>query len=277
MKTKAWVLSLYLLALGTAWPPSAFAISQAQISSEEYAFLNEAYLEIRREAVVRAGTPLDMPQRTVLLRELYLDSKGNHAFPLVALHGALWGYHFFKISGPVGEAISFRYFYNSEEMARRKGMLEKFSVAFQDTNRSVFIDTYTNYYFSKVYGHYPGAGLFVEPELLEMLGKVHRAAREVQSLNAEEKRRVFEKSLYFEQERTVGPKIRSAVDQFDCPVLKYFGFQPFVRFSYFPIGYFFHFQDFSDQRERIAKAMAAFDIAAQVGWEKVLNAIEIPK
>ena len=135
-----------------------------------------AYDAIRREAVRVAGGPGDIPPRAALLHSIFLDSGGNHAFPEVALHGALWAYGFYERRGAVSRMISYRYFYDAEERASRSYMLFEFSQGFKEANRSVFVDTYTNYFFTKAHGEQPGAEGIVPPELLEALLRVHHAA-----------------------------------------------------------------------------------------------------
>ena len=118
--------------------------------------LTAAHARIRDEAVRLAGGPGDMPQRVALLHSIFVDSGGNHAFPEVALHGALWAYGFYERRGAVNRMIAYRYFYDREERARRSYMLFEFSQGFKEANRSVFIDTYTNYFFSKRHGEARG-------------------------------------------------------------------------------------------------------------------------
>ena len=139
--------------------------------------LAAAHQEIRAEAVRLAGGPGDMPPRVALLHSIFVDSGGNHVFPEVALHGALWAYGFYERRGTVSRMISSRYFYDREERARRAYMLFEFSQGFKEANRSVFIDTYTNYFFTKRHGEDPGADEIVPPELLEALNRAHHAGR----------------------------------------------------------------------------------------------------
>ena len=74
--------------------------------------LQDAYMRIRAEATLLAGELTDIPKRVVELYSIYHDSYGNHTFPQVALHGALWAYGFFETTGTLGHAISYRYWYN---------------------------------------------------------------------------------------------------------------------------------------------------------------------
>jgi hypothetical protein len=235
--------------------------------------LSAAYDAIRDEAVRLAGGPGDMPQRVALLHSTFVDSGGNHAFPEVALHGALWAYGFYERRGTISRMITYRYFYDREERARRAYMLFEFSQGFKEANRSVFVDTYTNYWFTKRFGETPGADAVLPVELLEALNRVHHAARAGRSLSPTERGRVFEKALLFEQENTVGPKVREEVAKFDCPVLTSLVLKPIVHFAYFPRLTMLRFRNFGDTDERIEKAIRSYWLADAAGWPVVADAI----
>jgi hypothetical protein len=229
--------------------------------------------EIRAEAVALAGGPGDMPQRVALLHSIFEDSRRNHAFPEVALHGALWAYGFYERRGAVSRMITYRYFYDREERARRAYMLFVFSQGFKEANRSVFVDTYTNYFFTKRYGESPGAETIVAPQLLDALNRVHHAARSGRALSRGERGQVFETSLLFEQETTVGPKVKEEVSKFDCPVLTRIVLSPIVHFMYFPRLIALRFRDFSNTDERIEKAVRSYELAERTGWPRVAECI----
>jgi hypothetical protein len=169
--------------------------------------------------------------------------------------------------------IAYRYFYDAEERASRAYMLFEFSQGFKEANRSVFVDTYTNYVFSKRHGETPGADAMLAPELLEALNRVHRAARAGQRLPSAERAKVFECALMFEQERTVGPKVREEVAKFDCPVLTAIVLRPVVRFTYFPRTTYMTFRNFGDTDERIEKAVRSYELAERTGWGRVGDTI----
>lgn len=231
------------------------------------------HARIRAEAVRLAGGPGDMPQRVALLHSIFVDSNGNHAFPEVALHGALWAYGFYERRGAVSRAISYRYFYDREERARRAYMLFEFSQGFKEANRSVFVDTYTNYFFTKHHGEAPGAEEFVPGRLLEALNRVHHTAARGGLLPRKERARTFETALLFEQENTVGPKVKAEVAKFNCPVLTAIVLKPIVRFSYFPRTMFMRFQNFGETDERIEKAVRSYEQAEESGWGRVADTI----
>jgi hypothetical protein len=235
--------------------------------------LEHRYLELRREATLLAGEPADIPQRAALLHEIFLDSGGNHGFAEVAAHGALWGYRFFETTGTLGRLISYRYFYNSKERRYRHGLLEAFADGFKAANRSVFIDTYSNYYFAKEHGEEREAATILHPELLDALRQIHRAARSGQLLDHASRGKLFRTTLAWEQETTVAPQVKAEIAKFDCPILKRLVMKPVVRFSYFPRLRFFWFRDFSDQAERIRNACRSFELAERAGWERVMSSM----
>jgi hypothetical protein len=84
---------------------------------------------------------------------------------------------------------------------------------------------------------------------------------------------VFETALLFEQETTVGPKVKEEVGKFDCPVLTAIVLRPVVRFTYFPRTLFLRFENFGDTDERIEKATRSYGEAERAGWGKVAETI----
>jgi hypothetical protein len=244
-------------------------IEQATSTSD----LAAAYAGIKAEARALAAGAGDMPQRVALLHSIFEDSGRNHAFPEVALHGALWAYGFYERRGAVSRAISYRYFYDREERARRAYMLFVFSQGFKEANRSVFIDTYANYFFTKRHGEGPNAETIVAPQLLDALNRVHHAARTGHALSRAERASVFETSLLFEQETTVGPKVKEEVSKFDCPVLTRIVLKPVVRLNYFPHLTVLRFHDFGNKEERIEKALRSYELAERTGWPRVARCI----
>jgi hypothetical protein len=231
--------------------------------------LQAAFDSIKAEARGLAGGPGDMPPRVALMHSIFVDSGRNHAFPEVALHGALWAYGFYERRGTVSRMINYRYFYDREERAHRSYMLFEFSQGFKQANRSVFIDTYTNYFFSKRHGESAGADEILPVPLLDALNRVHHAARKGKQLSRGERREVFETSLLYEQETTVGPKVKEEISKFDCPVLTTIVLKPVVRFPYFPRLTLMRFKDFSNTDERIEKAIRAHELAEEAGWDHV--------
>ena len=236
--------------------------------------LQSHYQQLRIEAAILAGEPSDIPQRAAMLHEIFLDSKGNHCFAEIATHGALWGYRFFETTGTLGNLISYRYFYNSKEMKYRHGLLQGFSEGFKTANRSVFIDTYSNYYFTKEHGEERETEAIFEPELLDALRQIHRATKKDELLDTKTRRSLFQQTLKWEQEKTVAPAVKAEVAKFDCPILKRLVLKPFVRFSYFPRFKYFRFKNFSDTDERIRNAHQCFDIADKTGWQNVFAAMK---
>ncbi|HRH40227.1 MAG TPA: hypothetical protein PKY82_01190 [Pyrinomonadaceae bacterium] len=236
--------------------------------------LTDEYQKLRDEATILAGNPGDIPQRATMLHEIFLDSGGNHGFAEIATHGALWGYNFFETTGTLGNLISYRYFYNKNEMKYRHGLLQTFADGFKTANRSVFIDTYSNYYFVKKFGTEKEAENIFKPELLDALRQITNAAQEKKLLDTTTRRQLFQTTLQWEQETTVAPAVKAEIAKFDCPILKRLVLKPFVRFKYFPRFKMFWFKNFSETEERIRNAHQCFEIAEKVGWNQVFTAMK---
>ena len=107
------------------------------------------------------------------------------------------------------------------------------------------------------------------------LNNVHTATRAGTALSALDKRLVFGLALTFEQEVTVAPGVEAEVARFDCPVLTFLCLRPLVRFLYFPKRRYFWFRNFANKTERIAKAMASYDLAERIGWSNVEAAMQL--
>ncbi len=236
--------------------------------------LEDQYQNLRREATILAGEPSDIPQRAALLHEIFLDSYGNHGFAEVATHGALWGFRFFETTGTLGNLISYRYFYNPQEMKYRHGLLQMFADGFKTANRSVFIDTYSNYYFTKQFGEEKASEEILKPDLLDALRRIHRAAQTKKQTDLNTRRQLFQTTLQWEQETTVAPKVKEEIAKFDCPILRNLVLKPVVRFKYFPRFKIFWFKNFSDTDERIGKAHESFEVAEKVGWTQVFTSMK---
>ena len=233
--------------------------------------LRGIYDRMKAETTQRVGGLEEIPRRAALLHGLYLDSGGNHTFPQIAAHGALWAYGFFEVGGSLGRFIARRYFYNGRERAYRLGLLQQFAEDFRRVNRQVCIDTLTNYQFARQYGHEPAAATVMPAELLRALKLVHEARAAGERLSEEEKRRVFRTSFYWEQELTVAPGVKEAVEKFRCRVMSFLCLHPVVRFAYFPPWRYLLFRNFADTSERVAKGLQAYDYARRGGWARVVE------
>ena len=65
--------------------------------------LQSHYDRLQREATLLAGGLTDLSQRAAVYRHLFLASGGNHAFPLIAAHGALWAGGYFRFGMRLGQ------------------------------------------------------------------------------------------------------------------------------------------------------------------------------
>lgn len=235
--------------------------------------LAQRYATLKAEAEVLSGGLLEIPRRVVILLDLYRHSQGNHTFPLIAAHGALWAFAYFEAGGSLGRLIAKRYFYNRTERIYRMGILTRFAEDFRRINRQVCIDTWANYRFTQECGRQPGADALVPEPLLSALNEVHAARESARTLDTAERRRIFEQSFHCEQEVTVAPGVLAAINAFDCRVMRTLCLRPLVRFSFFPACRYLMFRNFGEKQERIDKGMRAWDIAARQGWPHVEEAL----
>ena len=75
--------------------------------------LQTRYFELKQEAARKArkaGGLLEIPRRVAILCDMFQDSGGNHVFPLIAAHGALWAFSDFEMGGSLGRLIATRFF-----------------------------------------------------------------------------------------------------------------------------------------------------------------------
>lgn len=261
---------LATIAVGCAPVSDDAESSESQLSLAD---LRQEEAKIRAEATQLAGEPRDIAQRVVFLHEIYVDSKGNHAFPEIALHGALWGHDTLSVA---------RGLENAGELVRGMfGIMDKllaaadqYALAIETTNRQVFIDTYTNYWFTKKYGRERGASAIIDADVLPALNRVHAAVASGHALSAKEKRDIFLSSLNTEQKESVAQAMNAAANAYDGPAFfKELMNRPVVHFAYFPATKFYAFENFADRADRVRCATFAYDLAAEAGWPKVTDAM----
>lgn len=236
--------------------------------------LHREYNRLKREATALAGGLTNLSQRATVYRQIFLESRGNHAFPLIAAHGALWAGGYFRFGMKLGAALSWQYAFQPEFRSIQLKKLDEFADVFRDINRRVCIDTYVNFHFTKQFGDSPDATEFVDAELLEPLNRLHAAARDDREMTEAEKQMVFEAHFRHEQDHVVGPTLAQAVTDFDWPLVRSIALRPIVTFAYFPKGTRLWFRNFASKNERIENGLTAFGIASDVGWKTVDTALQ---
>ncbi len=236
--------------------------------------LEVCYLELRQEAERLAGRNRDLAQRATVYHHLYHHSRGNHVFPLIAAHGALWAGGYFAFGIELGKWLSWLPSLDRHTTRERKReLLEDFADAFRNVNRLVCIETYTTYHFTALHGDHPSASKWIPPALLRQLNLVHRARTSGTPLTAAEKREVFKTFFLNEQATVVGPKIKAAEEIFQWPLMKHLALMPHVRFAYMN-GFGLQFWNFCNEAERVGNGLRACDIALQVGLKHVEQTLE---
>ena len=228
--------------------------------------LTAAYEKLYREATELAGRPGDFAQRAMVYRQIFRDSQGNHAFPLIAAHGALWGAGQFRFGLRLARWLAWQYFWSRPLRSRRLAMLAEFFDALRDINRRVCVDTYVQFHLTRRFCKHPEISKFLPPDFLRPLRLLHEACRRQRPLAEAQRRTLFEVHFLHEQQTIVGDTLDRATAALAWPLAKFIALRPRVRFVYFPAGTSLAFADFSDRRERIENGLKAFDLAAGVGW-----------
>jgi hypothetical protein len=223
----------------------------------------------RLEGEKLAGSLFQLTQRASVYRHIYRASGGNHIFPLIAAHGALWARGYFRWALDLGRKLSWQYAFQPEFRTQQLKALDDFADAFRDVNRRVCADTYANFHFTAEHGHESAAAELVSQELLEALNQMHAAQHAGRKLTTAQKQTIFTAHFLNEQQFIVGPSLQAAVDAFQWPLVKFIALKPVIRFGYFPEGTSFWFRDFSNREERIERGLQAFEVAAEVGFETV--------
>lgn len=232
-----------------------------------------AYQQIRTEAERLAGGNGDLAQRATVYHHLYHHSRGNHVFPLIAAHGALWAKGYFSFGRRLARLIACLTDVSPASRRIKLQLLDDFAEAFRNVNRLVCVETYTTYHFTASYGNCPLASEWIPLPLLTQLVRVHQARLHQSSLTPHAKREVFEAFFLHEQKTVVGPKINAAGATFDWPLMRSIALMPYVRFAYMPnLG--LQFWNFCDEGERVKNGMKACDMALHVGLNEVERSLE---
>ncbi len=236
--------------------------------------LQRAFEELTDEGTRLAGSLAQLAQRASVYHHLFRASGGNHAFPLIAAHGALWAGGYFRFGLRLGRLLAWQHGFDSEKRRQLLADLDAFADVFREVNRLVCVDTYRNFYFTARFGNHPDAAELVRPTILEALNRLHSARKAGRIYDEAEKHALFRAHFLNEQETVVGPRIAAAVAALDWPLLKSIALRPIIRFAYFPGGGRLWFRNFTDTEERIRQGERAFQLASAVGWKYVERSLE---
>lgn len=243
--------------------------TRAPRRAPDLATLRQAYERRLQEATVLAGGLHDLTQRATVYRQIFRDSGRNHTFPLIAAHGALWARGYFQFGFALARKLVWQYFYSAAKRQQQLDQLAQFADTFRDINRRVCVDTYANFHFTAEHGEASGAAEFVSCDLLTELNHLHHARRNGRALSSSERQSLFTAHFLNEQQQVVGPSIADAVAKLDWPLLRNIALRPSIRFAYFPAGRTLRFRDFTQQTERVANGLSAFQLGAEQGWDVV--------
>jgi len=227
----------------------------------------QALASLRAEATALAGRPEDLVQRASVYHHLYRASGGNHVFPLLAAHGALWASGYFRRNLALGGWAVRATTWCGGDGAKRRLALERLAAAFREINRRVCVETWFLYHLTARPDLAEAAAALVPPALLEQMMRCHAARLGGRPLSPAERRALFAAVFAWEQADIVGPAVRAAFDALDWPLARWIALRPRIAFAYLPAP--LPFRDFADTPERIEKGFAAYDAGARVGWDAV--------
>lgn len=168
---------------------------------------------LRDQAVTLAGGTGDLAQRASVYHHLYAHSGGNHAFPLLAAHGALWASGYFRRGMRFGALVARAHEIGGADRAALMQALHRFAEDFRDINRRVCVETFFIYWLTARPHLRAEAERMVPPGLLAAMDHCHDVRRRGVRLVESERRKLFEAFFLWEQANIVGPSIDSAFDR----------------------------------------------------------------
>ncbi|MGE7414297.1 hypothetical protein [Methylobacterium tarhaniae] len=231
--------------------------------------LDRDYTAARHEAEVMAGASRDLAQRAMVYHHLFRHSGGNHAFPLLAAHGALWAGGYFARGERIGLGLSLSALHRPARRRARLAALAAFAEAFREINRRVCVEVYATYRFTLAHGERAGTDAYVDALLLDALNRCHHAVRRMRALGQAERARLFEAFFRWEQRAVVAPSVAAAANGFTWEPVRRLALRPSIRFAYMRHRETLHFANFADTDERIEKGLRAYAVAKAVGWDEV--------
>ena len=223
--------------------------------------------DLRHQATALAGRPGELVQRASVYHHLYTHSGGNHVFPLLAAHGALWASGYFRQGLARGAAATRVLSLLGVDGAARLAQLQTLAETFRDINRRVCVETWFIYHLTARDHLAAAVAALVPPDLAALMARCHAARRTGRTLSPQERRALFTAFFHWEQAEIVGPSVEEAFAEFDWPLARRMALRPRIAFAYLPAP--LPFRDFADTAERIDKGVAAFDGGEAVGWGRV--------
>ena len=241
----------------------------------QYRTAQERHDQIHTQATLLAGPPDGLCKRAVQYHHIYRASGGIFCFALIAAHGAVWAQWYLKIAriGAIILALLDRR--APGNYPTRMAHFDAYTGALKDINRRVMIKAYTILHFAKD-GMDDSA--LVDDLPSEIVIEIRRLlARQMSGhpATSAEKRVLYEAFFRWEQDNAVGPSVEAAMAAFDWPLMRGLCLRPWVWFSYFRAGRSLNFKDFTSAEERVEKGLAAFDMAALRGWDKVDRSLRL--
>ena len=231
--------------------------------------LAEDHARISQHGLYLAGGVDDLAQQALVYLHLFRTSGGNHTFPLLAAHGALWASGHFKRGMWVSTVCARAQLLTRAQRTKRLAEVAAIATAMKDINRRVCAETYTAFQMTRLHGDKSALADFVPERLIGALNTCHAASRTGSDLSKAEKRKLFEAFFRWEQDLIVGPAVEAVVQNMNWPLVRPLIQRPPVGFSYFGPLTWLWFKSFDNKAERVQRGLEAYSIAERRGWEHV--------
>jgi hypothetical protein len=150
----------------------SFASANESIAKPDLAL---EYQNLRKEARQLAGSPNDVPLRSLFYAMMYLESGKRFEFSMSAGLATL------------------SFYQNVSENA--------FGESLKTATREAFIDNYTNYYFTKKFGSDPQSSQYISPSIKDEYMKMHTS----ESYPFSDNHKLYQAILEIEQRQTIQP------------------------------------------------------------------------
>jgi hypothetical protein len=235
--------------------------------------LDGARRRIQGVVEMMAGEPDDFVKRAVHMAGVAMDTRMQHLFPAIWANASLKIGPWFVLPKGFLSNILPLFARNSQSFQAGKQKLHQLSQQLCETNRDIFTQLMTQYYFLKYCGQHPEAWKFIHHKQPQALHALYQKLFEGQHLSPDEKQMLYEADLTLEQEHVVEPQIQKLSQALDWPLIQRLLKRPIIRLPFFPPRTQIRFKDFFDLADRMRCGMKALDLARQTAEHDIQKGI----
>ncbi len=240
--------------------------------------LYEAKRRIRAAVEEMAGEPDDFVLRAVHMTGVAMDTQMQNLFPAIWASASLKIGPWFILPKGILSSVLPLFSWGLQPFQEGKQKLHDLSQQLCETNREIFTQLMTRYYFLKTCGKHPEAWRHLDHDQPHALNALYQRlfdqkSLEKQPLSPEEKQFLYEADLALEQKTVVEPRIQRIIQALDWPFIQKLLKKPKIQLPFFPGHKRIRFHNFFDLADRMRWGMKAFDLARQVSVEQIQKRI----